>query len=143
MLATSSVRAQLMPDETQLLRKMLHDLLTFFSDTYARVYGITAGPPLHDPLAVAAVLPTDEISWDIQRVPVRVATSGDEVGRTVKVLGKGEGEGGVEEVRGEELGKGGVEKDALVKIPKSCDVDAFWKVILKAVDTAEGRYQWK
>lgn len=35
---------------------MLHDLLTFFAHTYASVFGITAGPPLHDPLAVAVLL---------------------------------------------------------------------------------------
>ncbi|KAI9837954.1 MAG: hypothetical protein M1819_006108 [Sarea resinae] len=39
------------------LRRLLHDLLTFFSATYADVFGLTAGPPLHDPLAVAAIIP--------------------------------------------------------------------------------------
>ena len=38
------------------LRCMLVELLFYFAQTYADVHGITAGPPLHDPLAVAAVL---------------------------------------------------------------------------------------
>ncbi|KAL2123241.1 hypothetical protein VTJ04DRAFT_3696 [Mycothermus thermophilus] len=38
------------------LRRMLVELLMFFAKTYSDVFGITAGPPLHDPLAVAAVL---------------------------------------------------------------------------------------
>ncbi|KAI9849471.1 MAG: Uridine nucleosidase 1 [Sclerophora amabilis] len=38
------------------LRPLFHDLLTYFASTYARVFGISAGPPLHDPLAVAVVL---------------------------------------------------------------------------------------
>ena len=35
---------------------MLHSLLSFFAHTYATVFGITQGPPLHDPLAVAVIL---------------------------------------------------------------------------------------
>ena len=42
--------------EPSRLRRMLHDLLSFFAKAYARRAGLTAGPPLHDPLAVAAVL---------------------------------------------------------------------------------------
>ncbi|KAI9785288.1 MAG: Uridine nucleosidase 1 [Candelina submexicana] len=38
------------------LRQLLHDLLTFFAATYAEVFGLTSGPALHDPLAVAVVL---------------------------------------------------------------------------------------
>lgn len=38
------------------LRTMLVELLTFFAKTYAEVFGIVKGPPLHDPLAVAAIL---------------------------------------------------------------------------------------
>ncbi|KAL1841290.1 hypothetical protein VTJ49DRAFT_7235 [Mycothermus thermophilus] len=38
------------------LRRMLVELLMFFAKTYSDVFGITDGPPLHDPLAVAAVL---------------------------------------------------------------------------------------
>ncbi|KAI9745244.1 MAG: Uridine nucleosidase 1 [Claussenomyces sp. TS43310] len=38
------------------LRTLLVELLTFFATTYATIFGITAGPPLHDPLAVAAIL---------------------------------------------------------------------------------------
>ena len=42
---------------------MLVDLLTFFAHTYRDVFGISAGPPLHDPLAVAAVLGDDEVEF--------------------------------------------------------------------------------
>lgn len=62
---TSSPPAPLLPtsadpapsqSQPSTLRRMLHDLLTFFAHTYASVFGITAGPPLHDPLAVAVLL---------------------------------------------------------------------------------------
>lgn len=121
------------------LRKMLHDLLTFFSNTYADVFNITAGPPLHDPLAVAAVLPTDEISWVVDEVRVHVVCdSTEEVGRTIKKPREDK----IDKIRGEELGKGGKLVETVVKVPKSVDVDAFWKVILSSVEKADGRYTW-
>ncbi len=41
--------------EKSTLRTMLVELLTFFAATYRDVFGVTEGPPLHDPLAVAAI----------------------------------------------------------------------------------------
>lgn len=121
------------------LRKMLHDLLTFFSKTYADVFNITLGPPLHDPLAVAAVLPTDEIKWDFEEVRVHVVCDGEEIGQTVK-RPKGEK---VDEVRGEELGAGGELVECVVKVSKGVDVDAFWKLLLGCVGKVDGRYTWE
>lgn len=122
------------------LRQMLHDLLTFFSKTYVEVFGITDGPPLHDPVALAAILPTDEISWDIETVRVHVSCNDDDqVGRTLKRPRNQE----VNEVRGEQLGAPGELVETLVKIPRSCDVTAFWSVILTSVAQADGRYTWE
>lgn len=36
------------------VRRLFHEILTFFAKTYAEVFGLVEGPPLHDPLAVAA-----------------------------------------------------------------------------------------
>jgi uridine nucleosidase len=64
-LATKEIQTVLLHGETpgkfgvtgrSILRTMLVELLMFFAKTYADVFGITEGPPLHDPLAVAAVL---------------------------------------------------------------------------------------
>ncbi|KAA8573287.1 hypothetical protein EYC84_003776 [Monilinia fructicola] len=109
------------------LRTMLVELLTFFAATYDRVFGISDGPPLHDPLAVAVIL--DGISgaeipfYDFkdhskrERFQVKVVTEGShddaqkgsETGRTiVKLLPEGE-EG--------------------VKIPRGLDIKRFWEVI--------------
>ncbi|KAH7419758.1 Inosine/uridine-preferring nucleoside hydrolase domain-containing protein [Cadophora sp. MPI-SDFR-AT-0126] len=120
--------------ECSTLRKMLVELLTFFAKTYADIFGITAGPPLHDPLAVAAILDgiTDveipfydyipnpsnpEEKGKRERYAVQVVTEGThedalagaQTGRTVvKLLGKGE-EG--------------------VKIPRGLNVKRFWDVL--------------
>ncbi|EGX91760.1 Adenosine nucleosidase [Cordyceps militaris CM01] len=122
------------------LRTMLVELLYFFSKTYAEVFGITQGPPLHDPLAVAAVLAgtPDEIpfyDWDAERsaapryderFDVAVVTAGvfedardgrAETGRTVGTL----------------LPRG----QPGVRIPRSLDVAKFWDVIEDCVERAD------
>ncbi|KAK2592851.1 Uridine nucleosidase 1 [Conoideocrella luteorostrata] len=124
------------------LRQMLVELLYFFAKTYADVFGITAGPPLHDPIAVAAVLvgTPDEIpfhEWDSgksaspkheERFEVTVVTEGTfeqakdenaQTGRTIaKVLPPGE-EG--------------------VRIPRSMDVAKFWQVTEECISRADER----
>ncbi|TGO21016.1 hypothetical protein BPAE_0248g00100 [Botrytis paeoniae] len=113
--------------ENTTLRTMLVELLTFFAATYDRVFGISEGPPLHDPLAVAVIM--DGISgaeipfYDFkdgrkrERFEVKVVTEGShddaqkgsETGRTiVKLLPEGE-EG--------------------VKIPRGLDIKRFWEVV--------------
>lgn len=104
------------------------------------VFGITAGPPLHDPLAVAAVLTgtPDEIplhDWDEaksahpksdERFQVSVVTEGTfdeavkgdkETGRTVATLLPPGSEG--------------------IRIPRSCDVGRFWEVIEECMERAD------
>ncbi|KFH45014.1 Uridine nucleosidase-like protein [Hapsidospora chrysogenum ATCC 11550] len=122
------------------LRQMLVELLYYFAQTYATTFGIAAGPPLHDPLAVALVLTgtPDEIpfpDWDAQksappphheRFEVTVVTEGSfeearegkkETGRTiVKLLPPGE-EG--------------------VRIPRSVDTAKFWQVIEECMERAD------
>jgi len=118
------------------LRTMLVELLTFFAATYAEVFDLTEGPPLHDPLAVAVILDgitSEEIPfYDFvegqerkERYEVKVVTEGShldaqkgaETGRTVaKLLPEGE-EG--------------------VKIPRGLDVKRFWDVLESCVATAD------
>lgn len=111
-----------------ILRRMLLELLIFFAKTYQESFGFTIGPPLHDPLAVAAILdgiPGVEIPFrDFageqgrrERYEVHVVTKGThddaqngaETGRTiVKLLPEG--------VEG-------------VKIPRGLNIPHFWEVV--------------
>jgi uridine nucleosidase len=116
-------------------RRMLFELLTYFSATYAKVFSITAGPPLHDPLAVAAVLPTDDVKWEMELVRVQVVCHGEEVGKTIKTLEQ-------PPVMGAGLGGEGKDPYTVVKIPKKVDTVAFWKLLLDMVEQADGRYTW-
>jgi uridine nucleosidase len=118
-----------------MVRVMLVELLTFFANTYAEVFGITEGPPLHDPLAVAVIL--DGIAGQeipfydflekgmMERFEVEVVTEGThaeaqlgaQTGRTVvKLLPEGQ-EG--------------------VRIPRGLDVKRFWSVLEDCLERAD------
>ncbi|KAH8814922.1 Inosine/uridine-preferring nucleoside hydrolase domain-containing protein [Xylogone sp. PMI_703] len=120
-----------------ILRLILFDLLTFFAKTYADVFGIVEGPPLHDPLAVAVILDgiqgaeipfydiVDDSERRTERYEVEVITAGtleeaqlgSQLGRTiVKLLPEGQ-EG--------------------VKIPRGLDVKRFWTVLEECVESAD------
>ena len=137
-LATKDVQALLLNGkdgkQKTTLRIMLVELLLFFAKTYADVFGITEGPPLHDPLAVAAVLDgilgVEIPFYDFkenrkERYSVHVLTEGShedaqagaETGRTiVKLLPEGE-EG--------------------VKIPRGLDIARFWTVLEDSLEKAD------
>ena len=134
-------------EEPNRLRRMLVELLYFFADTYATVFGLTDGPPLHDPIALAAVLegtPYAVPFYDYkegeegrrERFDVLVKTEGTieeamvglkETGRTVATL-LPEGREGV-------------------KIPRGLDVRNFWEMLEDALEKADeknradGNYQ--
>jgi uridine nucleosidase len=109
------------------LRTMFYELLTFFAKTYADVFGLTAGPPLHDPLAVAVLLAEAEdeetrISFDDkerERFMVDVELTNPELGRT----------------RAKSVSEG-------VRIPRALDTTKFWRVLngcLARADSQTGR----
>jgi uridine nucleosidase len=119
---------------------MFMELMNFFASTYVDVFGITAGPPLHDPLAVAAVLDGvvgvqipfyDSLSADgkkgeVERFSVKVVTEGTheeamngitQTGRTiVKLL---------------DAGKEGI------RIPRNLNVSRFWTLLEESMHLAD------
>jgi uridine nucleosidase len=111
------------------LRKMLVELLTFFADTYTNVFGISEGPPLHDPIAFAVLLDeVESLGFDFnngERFEVKVVTAGthedalngSETGRTICSL-LPEGEEGV-------------------RIPRGLNVEWFWTVIESSLMRAD------
>ena len=112
------------------MRQMFQDLLSFFAHTYSEVYGLTEGPPLHDPIAVAvlleAVMGPNMRFFDGggERWHVNIVTDGlhsrneaerGQVGRTVVTKSDHGG----------------------VRIPKSMHVQSFWDVIDRCLQVAE------
>ena len=104
---------------------MFHDLLVFFAHTYSEVYGLTEGPPLHDPVAVAVLLEPMMRFTDNggERWHINVITDGlhsrheeerGQVGRTVVTKSDGGG----------------------VRIPRSVLVRSFWTVLDQCLEEA-------
>lgn len=78
-LATKEVQGKILgkASEPSVVRKLFVEILVFFAKTYANVFGITAGPPVHDPLAVvAAFAPTLFGDNEGERFEVEVVTDG-------------------------------------------------------------------
>lgn len=128
-LATTAVQKKLLYGSSEgsarggsLIRILFHDLLVFFAHTYRDVFGISDGPPLHDPLAVAIVLfdnGAEKLAFDDrngERWDVKVVTDGlhsdvaeerGQVGRTVAARASGGG----------------------IRIPRTLNTALFWDVV--------------
>ena len=114
------------------LRSILHELVMFFASTYAHVYGLTTGPPLHDPVAVAAILSGQsdgDLDFDDgggERWQIKVVTDGlhskssdlrGQVGRTMATMAPA--------------------KQGGVRIPRSLNVNLFWEMVESCIQRAE------
>jgi len=101
--------------------------MSFFASTYAEVFAITEGPPLHDPLAVvAAVHPEIFDDQGGERFKVDIVTEGvhsvnqsdvGQLGRT-KVVPLPAGDGGC-------------------RIPRGVDLPKFWGLIEDCLKRAD------
>lgn len=101
--------------------------MSFFAGTYAEVFSITEGPPLHDPLAVAAAIYPELFDDNNgERFQVDIVTDGvhsmiqtdvGELGRT-KVTKLKDGQGGC-------------------RIPRGVDLKKFWDSIESAMQKAD------
>ncbi|KAK6523268.1 Uridine nucleosidase 1 [Orbilia ellipsospora] len=141
-LTTASVRSTLLAQQTT-FRTMLHDLLMFFAATYERVFNMTEGPPLHDPLAVAVLLPQEcGMGFEFDEGSVEVILAGEEIGRTilrkVEEMGDVNRHCGVEEIGEEGKDKGEGSGGVKVKVGRKVNVEKFWGVVMDSVGCADG-----
>ncbi|KAI0022265.1 inosine-uridine preferring nucleoside hydrolase-domain-containing protein [Xylariomycetidae sp. FL0641] len=122
------------------LRVMLIELLNFFADTYRDKFGIVEGPPLHDPLAVAAILtgtPHEIAFYDFdpaegaERQRERFAVTVVRDGTLEEALEKGTAQTGRTLVRRLPPGEEGV------RIPRGLDIRRFWTVIEECCQRAD------
>lgn len=137
-------------DGKTVLRRMLADLLNFFAATYAEVFGLTAGPPLHDPLAVATIfdgIPGLEIPfYDFKPKVTGVEDDlGSGVGEDrrreryeVEIVTEGSHD---DASKGAQTGRSIVrllpEGEEGVKIPRGLNVGRFWKVLEECMERAD------
>ncbi|KAL2161503.1 hypothetical protein VTH06DRAFT_8065 [Thermothelomyces fergusii] len=128
------------PGKTK-LRVMLVELLMFFAKTYKDVFGISEGPPLHDPLAVAAVLTG---VGDQHEIPFADCDPAAEPGlaRRERYEVSVVTEGTYEEARagartGQITARLLPPGEEGVRIPRSLDIELFWKVLEECVQRAD------
>ena len=137
-LATTAVREKLLNggDSSKLpsdLRVMLEEILAFFASGYDNFFGMADGPPLHDPLAVAALLPKSKIFHNEgDRYTVTMVTAGEHTVVDGVDLEGARGQVGRTIVTPSKNGKG-------VRIPRKLDVDAFWQTLSDCCTVAESR----
>ncbi|KAL4881306.1 Inosine/uridine-preferring nucleoside hydrolase domain-containing protein [Aspergillus karnatakaensis] len=119
------------------LRQMLYELLLFFASTYETEFGLTTGPPLHDPLAVAAILSTLNPEFASAH-PTQVLNFDDRGGERFAVTVVTDGLHGTDVALVGELGRSVVSKNPSgVCIPRGVDLEAFWGLILDCIRRAD------
>jgi uridine nucleosidase len=109
------------------LRALFAQIMSFFAGTYAEVFSITDGPPLHDPLAVAAAIyPEIFEDKDGERFQVDIVTEGIHSPNQAEV-----GQLGRTKVTKLEAGEGGC------RIPRGVDLAKFWEITESALQRAD------
>lgn len=116
--------------EPSLPRKLFIEILTFFAKTYAEVFGITAGPPVHDVLAVAATFaPSLFTDNDGERFKIEVVTDGAHTTtETMLAVGSQVGRTKATPVS---TGKPGI------RIPRDLDSEKVWRLIDDCLSLSE------
>ncbi|KAJ5130924.1 Inosine/uridine-preferring nucleoside hydrolase [Penicillium bovifimosum] len=126
------------PDEPTILRQILHALLTFFAATYEKAFGLSTGPPLHDPLAVAVVLSTLNPAF-ANKHPDRALFFDDKGGERFALRIVTDGHHGKDVSETGQLGRSiATPVDGPgVAVPRGVDIEAFWDMILQCVQLAD------
>jgi uridine nucleosidase len=109
------------------LRALFAQIMSFFAGTYAEVFSITEGPPLHDPLAVAAAIDPDIFDdKEGERFQVDIVTEGIHSSNQAEV-----GQLGRTKVTKLQAGEGGC------RIPRGVDLAKFWESTESALQRAD------
>lgn len=111
------------------VRRMLYELLLFFAHTYESAFGdeFKLGPPVHDPLAVAALIPSfvapifpnvPDLNMAVSRYKLNVILDGEKVGQTVKVA------------EDNEYG---------VQVVEDMNINNFWQIVLESLNNLDAK----
>ncbi|KAL6231156.1 hypothetical protein BDW75DRAFT_51344 [Aspergillus navahoensis] len=120
-----------------ILRQILYELLLFFASTYETEFGLTTGPPLHDPLAVAAIISTLNPDF-ASRYPEQTLDFDDCNGERFAVTVVTDGLHGTDVAMVGQLGRSVVSSHPTgVTIPRRVHVEAFWNIIVDCIKRAD------
>ncbi|KAJ5122072.1 hypothetical protein N7448_003203 [Penicillium atrosanguineum] len=124
--------------EPTIIRQILHALLIFFAGTYENVFGLMAGPPLHDPLAVAVILSNLNPTF-AKAHPGQVLHFDDKGGERFALSIVTDGKHSTDVSISGQLGRSiATPLDGPgVAIPRGVDLEAFWNLISDCVQLAD------
>lgn len=108
-------------------RRLMREIMLFFADSYSQQFSISDGPPLHDPIAVWAVLRPDMFD-DAKKERWNVSVT-LQPGKYHPVDDPENHAGQTVLSRSSDTGAG-------VFVPRSMEVDEFWKDIDDALEAA-------
>lgn len=116
--------------EPSMIRVLFKEILTFFAQTYADVFALVDGPPLHDPLAVAACfVPHLFDDANGERFSIKVITEGehgtDEIARNSSQCGR-------TVCTALPIGQAGI------RIPRGLQTAVVWRMLDLCMIQAEG-----
>jgi uridine nucleosidase len=112
------------------VRRLFLEIITFFAATYEQKFGMTGGPPLHDPVAVAAVFAPEMFDdLDGERYEVYVVREGDD-----SVLDHSRKQSNVGQC-GRTILKLLPEGSAGVRVPRTLQIPEFWHLINLAIES--------
>jgi inosine-uridine nucleoside N-ribohydrolase len=101
-------------------RRLVRDLLLYFSDTYASVFGFRHGPPCHDPVAAAAAFAPH--LFQTRRIRIDIECNSElSYGQTVADVWQTSG------------------RPPNCVVAESVDVPAFWQLMMAALQNADER----
>lgn len=125
-------------DPPSILRRMMHDLLIFFAQTYDSVFGLATGPPLHDPLAVAVAVSNLNPVF-AKRHPEQALAFNDKNGERFAVNVVTDGIHSTNVLETGQLGRTLATPLAShgVAIPRGVDLEAFWEMISDCLERAD------
>lgn len=118
-IATAAVCDKVRGDGSHPTRQMLYELLKFFGHTYLTKFDFKDGPPVHDPCAVAVLLPEyfpefkDKLAVTVERADIEVGLDDEHLGRTLLARPN---------------------ETAGVRVVLDMNVDAFWTLVLDSLD---------
>ncbi|KAL2822525.1 Inosine/uridine-preferring nucleoside hydrolase domain-containing protein [Aspergillus granulosus] len=142
-LASTDVQTRILHGDSDLsappttLRQMLYELLLFFASTYETEFGLTTGPPLHDPLAVAVILSTLNPEF-AKGYPTKALKFDDRNGERFSVTVVTDGLHGTDFALVGPLGRSVVVSNPTgVTIPRGVDLEAFWGLIFDCIRRAD------
>jgi uridine nucleosidase len=117
--------------DPSLVRKLFVEILSFHSKTYAEVFGITAGAPTHDVLAVAAAFaPALFGDGNRERFEVDIITDGAYIAHSGMMTV-------IESECGRTVAKSLSSGEIGVRVPRKVDANAVWSMIDECLAKAE------